>query len=117
MFFVILLRITICFDVVAPEAATSHSEVFCDVDGGVVRGLRVREELLLCGLTDGDAELAQQLRRRSSLASPLSCSCWSELVRRLRRNRLLLKYTHANLESPFGFRCVLAVFWYILDVF
>ena len=66
---------------------------------------------------DGDGELAQQLRRRSSLASPLSCSCWSELVRRLRRNRLLLKYTPANLESPFEFRCVLAVFWYILDVF
>ena len=104
MFFVILLRITICFDVVAPEAATSHSEVFCDVDGGVVRGLRAHEELLLCGLTDGDAELAQQLRRRSSLASPLTRWYCGELVRRLRRNHLLIQYTHANLESPFEFR-------------
>ena len=43
-------------DVVAPEAATGHSEALCDVGGGVVRGLHVHEKLVPCGLTGGGVE-------------------------------------------------------------
>ena len=42
---------------------TSHSETLCDVDGGIVRGLHVHEELVPCVLTGGGVEWFEKAER------------------------------------------------------
>ena len=58
-----------------------------------------------------------QLRRRSSLPSPLTRSCSGDAVRGLWSERLLMMFTHSTLVSPFEFKLVLNVFWRVLRVF